>query len=419
MAFQRKKPTILIVAEDASATFGGEAVLPLHYFRRLRTRGVEVFLVVHARNRDPILKLFPTQASRITFVPDTLLHKWLWAVTSRLPSVVGRVFTGPLLNLLTQFYTRRHAKRIIREKSISVVHQPTPVSPKALSLMFNLGAPVVFGPLNGGMSYPSGFAHMEGRAGRGIVSFARRASALLHKLLPGKLRAHTVLVANDRTRRALPPGLRGNVVELVENGVDLKLWQPATPMPHPNRPPRFIFTGRLVDWKAVDLLLRAFVTVHAQLGGTLDIVGDGVERTKLESLAADLGIRSAVTFHGWLPQESIAAMLHDSDIFVLPSIRECGGAVVLEAMAAGVPVIATRWGGPNDYLDEHTGILVDPTNPTQFPLDLAAAMLKLATNPQLRAQLSAAASVKVQQHFDWERKIDRILEIYAAAAISR
>ncbi|MFN4243217.1 MAG: hypothetical protein ACK4PI_08265 [Tepidisphaerales bacterium] len=78
---------LLIVAEDASATFGGEAVLPLHYFRLLRRRGVDVHLVVHARNRDALLRLFPHDAGRLHFVPDTWLHKGL--VGDHLPSAVG------------------------------------------------------------------------------------------------------------------------------------------------------------------------------------------------------------------------------------------------------------------------------------------------------------------------------------------
>jgi hypothetical protein len=75
-------PRVLIVAEHASAKFGGEAVLPLHYFRVLRARGVETFLVVHERTREELETLFPNDRARIHYVRDTRLHVRLWALQS-------------------------------------------------------------------------------------------------------------------------------------------------------------------------------------------------------------------------------------------------------------------------------------------------------------------------------------------------
>lgn len=410
-----QRMAVLIVAEDASATFGGEAVLPLHYFRRLRGRGVDTHLIVHARNRDALLKLLPDEHRRMHFVPDTWLHKRLWGLTSRMPAVVGRVITGPLLNLLTQWLTRRLAKRLIREHGLNLVHQPTPVSPKAPSLMFGLGVPVIFGPMNGGMTYPPGFPGYESWSSRWLVLLARAGSHALHLVLRGKRDAHTLLVANERTRRALPRGVCGRVVELVENGVDFEVFTPPSTAKGTETVTRFVFAGRLVDWKGVDHLLRAVARVVSDTPMTLEILGDGAERRRLEGLRDELGLTEVVSFRGWLPQPEVAARMREADVFVLSSLWECGGAVVLEAMAAGVPVIATDWGGPADYLDAETGILVPPTDPGQFVRDLADAMRKLAHDSGLRRRMGDAAQAKVRKHYDWERKIDRILEIYESA----
>jgi glycosyltransferase involved in cell wall biosynthesis len=171
----------------------------------------------------------------------------------------------------------------------------------------------------------------------------------------------------------------------------------------------------LVDWKAVDLLLDAFAVVATQSPAMLDIIGDGPLRQTLETQRDRLGITDRIRFLGWQTQANCARELAAASALVLPSLYECGGAVVLEAMGSGIPVIATNWGGPADYLDATCGILVDPESPGKFVAGLADAMLKLAADPALCWQLGAAARQRVVERFDWQKKVDRTLEIYAEA----
>jgi glycosyltransferase involved in cell wall biosynthesis len=107
--------------------------------------------------------------------------------------------------------------------------------------------------------------------------------------------------------------------------------------------------------------------------------------------------------------------MRQADVLVLPSLYECGGAVVLEAMASGLPVIATHWGGPADYLTPECGILVAPTDRPEFIKGLRDAMRHLASRGDLRRQLGQAGRARAVAQFDWERKIDAILDIYADA----
>ena len=405
---------ILIVAEHASARFGGEAILPLHYFRILRARGIPAWLVVHERTRDELLALFPGDGEHMRFVRDSWLHRALWRCGAPLPRRVREATLGYALRLLTQLHARAEARRLIRSERIDVVHQPIPVSPREPSALFGLGVPVVIGPMNGAMRYPDAFRTVESRWVPGLVSVLALGSAALQRLLPGKLEAATLLAANARTRDALPRGARGRVVEMTENGVDLALWQGA-PAPDGDPRPCFVFLGRLEDWKAVDLLLYAMQQVARRVPARLEIIGDGPMRAEWTALAERLGLSGQVRFLGWLPQKDAAERLRSVQGLVLPSLYECGGAVVLEAMACGLPVIATRWGGPCDYLDDACGILVEPTSRDALILGLADAIERLAASPELRGQLGARARERAVAHYDWNAKVDRMLELYAEA----
>lgn len=84
-------------------------------------------------------------------------------------------------------------------------------------------------------------------------------------------------------------------------------------------------------------------------------------------------------------------------------------------MAMGIPVIATNWGGPADYLDESCGILVNPISRDSFINDITGAMLKMAKSPELRQAMGKAGRQRVLENFDWEVKVTKIIDIYQEA----
>jgi glycosyltransferase involved in cell wall biosynthesis len=416
---------ILIACEHASAKFGGEAALPLHYFRVLRARGADVWLLTHARTRDELTRVFPGE-TRIRYIEDTPLNRAMWRLGRRLPAQVAYFTTGFISRFATQLAQRRVVRDLVRDERIDVVHQPMPVSPREPSMLFGFGVPVLIGPMNGGMDYPPAFRRRRGAVERALLALGRVSASVLNAFIPGKRHAAMLLVANPRTRDALPAGVCPRVLEMVENGVDLSLWQAPQGDAHAAHPhavavATFAFVGRLVDWKAVDLLLHALRQASRTTCIALVVIGDGVERPALERLATELGVRAGhdgaagVTFLGWMPQAACARRLQSADALVLPSLLECGGAVVLEAMAMGKPVIATAWGGPLDYLDEHCGVLVPPASREALVRGLAAAMVRLAASPELRAQMGQHGREKAMREHDWEVKVDRMVAVYRHA----
>ena len=416
----RARPRVVLACEHASARFGGEAAIPLHYFRTLRNKGVDVWLVTHARTRDELTRLFPDDR-RIIFIEDSTLHRALWQITRRLPARLAYFTSGYLSRLSVQWRQRGIIRQLVREQDIDIVHQPIPVSPREPSMLFGLGAPVIIGPMNGGMDYPPAFRRPRAILGRALLALGRLSATVLNRLIPGKRRAALLLVANHRTRLALPSPARVPVRELVENGVDMTIWN-GDPKRSALQPPAvttFVFLGRLVAWKAVDLLLHAFDAACAASPMRLLIIGDGPEARPLQALAAKLGLLDGdpphagrVSFAGWRSQQECAEILGNADVLVLPSLMECGGAVVLEAMSLAKPVIATAWGGPADYIDASCGILVEPRGRDELIRGFADAMQRLSTSPELRRELGNSGRQKILAQYDWDRKADRMLEFY-------
>jgi glycosyltransferase involved in cell wall biosynthesis len=411
---------VVVVATNASTRFGGEAILPWHYFRLLRKRGVEAWLVAHERTRSELVALLPNEVDRMRFVPDLPVQRWLYRMSKPLPKRVTDITLGWAVGLCTSWMQRKIVRDLVAQHDVDVVHEPIPVSPRQPSLMFAVGAPVVIGPMNGGMNYPPAFARSQGLLERWLMRIGRFGSNALNAVLRGKREAAVLLVANERTRQALPRGVKGEVIELSENGVDLDVFRIAEGSESRSGSvrPRFAFVGRLIEWKGVDLLLKATAIALRRHELELHIIGDGEILPQLKSLAAELKIEERVEFHGFVPQDQCPKLLAEADALVLPSLYECGGAVVLEAMALGLPVIATKWGGPADYLNERTGILIEPTVPETFINAIAEAMITLAQSPELRAQLGQAARTRVVTEFDWEKKIDVMLQVYTRATQS-
>jgi glycosyltransferase involved in cell wall biosynthesis len=407
---------VILVADNASTLFGGEAFIPFNYFRLLLARKTDVRLVVHARNRTELVGQFPEYLDRLHFVEDTWLHKALFRLGTFLPRRLADATTGLLLHFATQSVQRRIVRELVKKFAVDVIHQPIPVSPKTPSQIYALGAPVVIGPLNGGMEYPPAFQKEHGIVAGSALALGRAISILVNFIVPGKRLASLVLVANQRTRAALPRGIRGRVVELVENGVDLAIWQQRLPNVAAPSALRLVFVGRLIDWKALEIVLKAVARASKHLAISFEIIGDGPMRQIWQETAEQLGLESTVKFLGFLSQPECARRLQEADVFVLPSLFECGGAVVLEAMAVGLPVIATAWGGPLDYLDESCGILVEPSSREALIQGFSNAIERLAESAPLREQMGQAAYARACRHFGWDRKIDQIIELYASVS---
>lgn len=174
-----------------------------------------------------------------------------------------------------------------------------------------------------------------------------------------------------------------------------------------DRPVQFISVGRLVPVKGHDLLIDAFAdAVAGGLDAELTIVGGGPERTALERLAAMRAVAARVRFTGALGGDELASAVSAADAFVLPSRREGFGVVLIEALATGMPAIATRSGGPEDIMGDGDGLLIAVEDRD----GLAAAMTAVAGS--LHAWDGRAIAARVRKRYGSQSVGERLVSVY-------
>lgn len=183
---------------------------------------------------------------------------------------------------------------------------------------------------------------------------------LKRMMLQSYIKAHKVIAVSEHTGQIiLNAGLPHEKLVVIPNGIDTAVF---TPVFHSRGITKLIYIGYLVQRKGVQFLLEA-ISILGDNSISLSLVGDGEYRNELEKQCTKLGIEESVHFLGEKNPQEIAQLLHDHDALVHPSLIESFGIVVVEAMAAGLPVVATQNGGSEYIVTDQTGIIVPPHDP--------------------------------------------------------
>lgn len=176
----------------------------------------------------------------------------------------------------------------------------------------------------------------------------------------------------------------------------------------------FVSIGNLVDIKRMDLTIEAFYEAFENDSNiTLTIFGQGPKRTMLEDLIKKYSLGSQVKLMGLCSRKEIAEQLKKSDCFVLPSQSETFGVAYIEALAMGVPVIATKCGGPEGFVNKNNGIMIDIDNKKQ----LIEAMKYMHENVERYDRADIA--IKIKEKFSHDIVGNQIIEIYREVLRSR
>jgi len=428
-----KKLKVLLIVEQCNPEGSSVPLVGYNFYKEISQRA-EVTLVTHGRNQASLKRAHPD--SDIIYLYESDWSRRYYIVADRLSRIKGKIIWPLRLTLAYPIYAEFNRQvyqqfaPAIEQGRYDIVHAITPMVPRYPVKVVDAcdRTPFILGPVNGGVPYPDGFKSVGRREFSGL-NFLRSVGRFL---IPGYQQTYQqadyILAGSSYTAGLIKRlfDLSDERVELFyENGLMPEFIkssptaqgsvQTTVPVPDHLSDPllNLLFVGRLVPYKSADILIESLSKLPADIlqRVRLTIVGDGSERGALERQVAALNLEQTVTFTGWVAQTETLQYYRQSDIFCFPSVREFGGAVVLEAMANGLPCIVVNNGGIGEYVTEQTGYKIEPISPLFVVQALAESIEQLAINPSLRQEMAENA-IQRASAFTWDAKAARIVEIY-------
>lgn len=408
---------VLLIAEACNPEWTSVPLVGWSHAMAL-SRVTDAHVVTQVRNREAFERA-GVPRDRYTTIDSEKVAGLAYRAASLLRGGAGKGWTtSTALSALAYPYFERLAWREfgarIEAREFDVVHRITPLTPTAPSPLARrcraAGVPFVVGPLNGGVPWPRGFDSARRRE-REWLSYVRGA----YRWLPGyrgtRANAAAILVGSRDTLAQVPARYRDRCVYIPENAVDPARFpergDPSTPPPL-----RVAFIGRLVPYKGADMLLEAAVPLVREGKVVIDVVGDGPEMGSLRAQAEREGIAGGVEFAGWVPQGELASRLAGAHVFAFPSVREFGGAVVLEAMAMGLVPIVLDYGGPGELVTPRTGVAIPMGSRNEIVARFREALARFVADGSGLPAMARAGRARVMSRFTWEAKASQVVEVY-------
>lgn len=414
----RSRRRVLLIIEQCNPEWASVPLVGYEFFKGISALA-DVTLVTHARNQTALDKVRGEQ--KIVYIPESpasaRLYRWIAQISSR-GGVNWPLHHALSYPLYAEFNDRvyRAFGPAVRRGDFDLVHALTPMIPRYPYKISRActKTPFVLGPVNGGVPFPASFQEVAWKE-FAHYNFLR----LFTHFIPGYAatyrRADHIFAGSTFTRDYLRRTFRlpeAKVELLPENGLRPEFFQDP-PREQRQGPVQLLFVGRLVPYKGADMLLDALsqvpATVRPQL--RLTVVGDGPERTALEAQTQRLGLSAVVHFTGWVAQHQTKDFYAAADIFCFPSIREFGGAVVLEAMASGLPCIVADHGGIAEYVTPACGVKIPPLSREHLVTHLARHIVRLCEDRPLRLTLGRRAQERARE-FTWEAKARHVVATY-------
>lgn len=293
-------------------------------------------------------------------------------------------------------------RKLHHEQPINLIHAhgALPCGHAAMLLSRELSVPFVVS-VHGLDAFSS--VQVGGRSG----DFCRRISRRTYAA------SRRVICVSEHVREKVIEGMGTNCrTSVVYNGVDPDVFSPGEG--HPGGAPILLSVGNLIPTKGHDLLIRSVASLVSDIPSlSLEIIGDGRERSGLDALASQLQIRDRVRFLGRQSRQHVLAAMRRCTVFVLPSRFEGLGCVYLEAMSVGKPVIGCREQGIAEIIQQGSnGFLVGPNNERE----LTVALEMLIRDENRRRNVGGAARETILDRLTLEQQAENLVRIYRESA---
>jgi glycosyltransferase involved in cell wall biosynthesis len=337
-------------------------------------------------------------------VTKSRVAEWNWALR--------HLFSYPAYAEFDRSVYRCFAERV-RAGDFDIVHAIPPILPRYPVKLVRAceQVPFVLGPVNGGIPFPKGFETVAKREFDGF-RLLRKAVRFLPGYTATYRQANAVLCGSQHVLVQLQTGLGVDPARLQlmsENGISEHFLFARSVGERGTL--RCLYVGRLVPFKQVDVVIEALHELPLDV--SLTIVGQGPEEERLRQLTTRLGLEAKVRFCGWVKVHETRDYYSDADLFCTASIREFGGAVVLEAMACSLPCLVTDYGGIAEYVDDACGVKILPTSREQMVQDFRQQISRLARDRTLLQKMSRAAFERAKQ-YTWRAKGQHLIALYHA-----
>ena len=267
-----------------------------------------------------------------------------------------------------------------------------------------LPIPFVWGPIGGGHRTPKVLLREYSRTQRWAELFRLAVQWIGRNLLISRRlcqrRAKAILVCNYETKRRIPAFMQSKAFMFPVNSISAEDIGEAPVYSRSGSLFKVLSAGRLRPLKGFGLAIKAFAEfAKKRPNSSLEIIGDGPELAKLKGLARSLGVGDHVFFSPWLPRNEVLRRMKACDVFLFPSFREGGGAVIIEAMANGKPVIGLDTGGPAFHIRPQWGIKIKPESYEHVLCDIVRALEDLSADADLRMRLGHAALRRSKEYY--------------------
>ena len=409
-----KKLKVLISAyacnpSSSARLHPGEDIKGWRFMRQV-SRFHDIWVITHSYNKTGVEKALDQKAlPRVKFIFINL-PAWI-----RLLYKID--FGQRIYYYLWQIKAWMVARRLHRQIQFDIAHHLSFGNdwiPSFIGAL--LPVPFFWGPLGGGQRTPELLLaeySLYGRFAekmRDLAQFIGRNDYFRRRCLK---RSAAILVCNKETREKIPNRYQSKLYWFPLNGIFPEDLVEQDKAKKKGECFRIVSAGRLHRLKGFALAIKAFEDFSKKYPNSeFNIIGKGPEYSRLSKTILERNLSAKVKISSWMNRQDLLAQFRESDVFLFPSFRDGGGAVVVEAMAAGLPVICLNTGGPGFHVSPEWGMKIEPYSPEYVQRHMTLGLEHLYLNRSICEKMGKNAIKRAKEFYLSDRLGERINQIY-------